>query len=135
MDGAEVMVVSEDTGDSTDSATSAAQDLYANEDPSATIGSYVSSQTLATTSVSERKGVPQLTLSFSDKIVGRGFNYAFQTSPKSSEFGEQSLDQALQISDAVGEQVEEVALVGDHRCHRVHVQSAPGGVHPAGRWR
>jgi len=114
MDGAEVTIVSEDTGESTDSATSAAQDLYANDDPSATIGSWLSSQTLATTSVSERQGVPQLTLSFSDEIVQRDFNFAFQTSPKSSEMGEQGLERAQSLSEAVGSPIESVAMVGDN---------------------
>lgn len=114
MDGAEINVVSEDTGESTDSATSAAQDLYAEEDPSAAIGSWLSSQTLATTSVSERQGVPQLTLSFSDEIVQRGYDYAFQTSPKSSEMGEQGLARAQSLSEAVGSPIEDIAMVGDN---------------------
>lgn len=114
LDGAEINIISEDTGESTDSATSAAQDMYSNNDPVATIGSWLSSQTLATSSVSERQGVPQFTLSFSDEIVERDYSYIFQTSPKSSEMGEQGLELALNLSEAVGSTVEEVAMVGDN---------------------
>lgn len=114
LDGAEITVVSEDTGESTDSATSAAQNLYSNEDPSATFGSWLSSQTIATTAVSEREGVPQLTLSYSDEIVNRGFKYVFKTAPLSSTFGQSSLDLSLQLSKAVGSEIHKVALVGDN---------------------
>lgn len=113
-DGAELSVVSEDTGESTDSATSAAQDLYSAEDPSATVGSWLSSQTLATTAVSERQGVPQLTLSYSDEIVNRGFEYVFKTAPLSSKFGSSSLDLSIQLAEAVGSEINKVAMVGDN---------------------
>ncbi|USZ73584.1 ABC transporter substrate-binding protein [Natronosalvus halobius] len=114
LDGAEMTVVSEDTGETTDSATSAAQDLYSNHAPSAAFGSWLSSQTLATTSVSERQGVPQLTLSYSDEIVERGYEYTFQLAPKSSELGEQSLDLSVQLAEAVDSEIEKVAIVGDN---------------------
>lgn len=114
LDGAEITVASKDTGDSTSTANSAAQSLYSSEDPSATIGSWLSSQTLATTSVSEREQVPQLTLSYSDKIVERGYKYTFQTSPKSSEFGKQGLDLAMDLAEKQGNSLDKVALVGDN---------------------
>jgi branched-chain amino acid transport system substrate-binding protein len=114
LDGAEINVVSEDTGETTDSATSAAQDLYSAHDPSATIGSWLSSQTLATTSVSEREGVPQLTLSYSDQIVERGYEYVFQTVPKSSEFGQMALDLSVELAGNVGSEINEIAMVGDN---------------------
>ena len=114
LDGAKINVVSEDTGETTDSATSAAQDLYSNESPAATFGSWLSSQTIATTAVSEREGVPQLTLSYSDEIVNRGFKYVFKTAPLSSEFAKQILDLSIRLSKAVGSGVSKVALVGDN---------------------
>lgn len=113
-DGAEVTVVSEDTGESTDTATSAAQDLYSAHDPSATMGSWLSSQTIATSAVSEREGVPQLTLSYSDAIVDRGFKYVFKTAPLSSKFGSSSLDLSIQLAEAVGSEINKVAMVGDN---------------------
>lgn len=114
LDGAEINVAAKDTGASTSSATSAAQSLYSAENPSATIGSWQSSQTLATSSVSEREQVPQLTLSYSDKLVNRDFKNIFQTSPKASQFGKQSLDLALNLAKEQGTPIEKVALVGDN---------------------
>lgn len=113
-DGAEMTVVSQDTGESTSTATSAAQSLYSSESPVATVGSWLSSQTIATTAVSERNQVPQLTLSYSDEITARGFEYVFQTSPKSSQLGSQGLDLSIELAEAVGSSVEKVAMVGDN---------------------
>jgi branched-chain amino acid transport system substrate-binding protein len=114
LDGAELRVVSQDTGESTSTATSAAQSLYSSHNPTATVGSWLSSQTLATSSVSERNQVPQLTLSYSDKIVQRGYKYIFQTAPMSSELGKQSLDLAMGLAEAEGTPIEKVAMVGDN---------------------
>lgn len=112
--GAELTVVSQDTGESTSTATSAAQSLYSSHSPSATMGSWLSSQTIATTAVSERNQVPQLTVSYSDKITERGFKYVFQTPPKSSQFGQQSLELSASLAEAVGSEVNKVAMVGDN---------------------
>lgn len=113
-DGTELTVVSEDSGETADTATSAAQDLYSDHDPVATVGSWLSSQTLATSAVSEREGVPQLTLSYSDAIVDRGFEYIFKTAPLSSKFGSSSLELAIQLAEAVGSEINTVAMVGDN---------------------
>jgi branched-chain amino acid transport system substrate-binding protein len=114
LDGATLEIASVDTGETADSASTAAQDLYSNNNPSASIGSWLSSQTLATTAVSEREAVPQLTLSFSDAIVDRGFKYVFKTAALSSEFGNQALAQSLSMSEAVGDTVSKIAMVGDN---------------------
>lgn len=112
--GAEFEVESVDTEETTDQATTAAQDLYSAHDVTASLGSWLSSHTIATTGVSEREQVPHLTLSFSDEIFDRGFEYVFGTSPLSSEFGQGALDQSIDLAEAVGDSVDKVALVGDN---------------------
>lgn len=114
LDGATIKVQSQDTGESTSTATSAAQSLYSNHSPSATIGSWLSSQTIATTSVSERNQVPQLTLSYSDEIVNRGYKYVFQTVPMASEFAAQTLEVSIELANAQDSPIEKVAIVGDN---------------------
>lgn len=114
LDGAKLKVTAKDTGESTSTASSAAQSLYSNADPSATIGSWLSSQTIATSSVSERNQVPQLTISYSDKIVTRGYKYVFQTVPMASQFGKQSLDLSMKLAKKQGTPLRKVALVGDN---------------------
>lgn len=114
LDGAEFSIASADSEETTDQATTAAQDLYAQHDVSATLGSWLSSHTIATSAVSEREQVPHVTLSFSDEIFARDFEYVFGTSPKSSEFGEGAINQSIDLADAVGDSVTDVALVGDN---------------------
>lgn len=114
LDGAKIRVVSVDTGESTSTATSAAQSLYSNHNPSAAVGSWLSSQTIATTSVSERNQVPQLTLSYSDKIVNRGYSYVFQTVPMASEFASQTLSLTRELAKEKNSPIRKVALVGDN---------------------
>lgn len=71
-----------DAGDSVERASNAAQRMVAeNPDLVGVTGSYLSSFTLAVSEVTERADLPMLTLSYSDLITGRGFNYIFQTSP------------------------------------------------------
>ena len=70
-----------DAGDSVERASNAAQRMVAEHpDLIGVTGSYLSSFTLAVSEVTERAELPMLTLSYSDLITGRGFNYIFQTS-------------------------------------------------------
>ena len=80
--GRQVELLVFDTGDSVERASNAAQRMVAeNPDLVGVTGSYLSSFTLAVSEVTERAELPMLTLSYSDLITGRGFNYIFQTSP------------------------------------------------------
>src|SRR5580765_372198 len=76
--GAKLKLVLYDTGDTAEKAKNAAQRLVAQEpDVVAGIGCWLSSFTLAVTEVTERAELPWLTLSYSDLITGRGFNFFF----------------------------------------------------------
>jgi branched-chain amino acid transport system substrate-binding protein len=82
--GAKLELVVLDCGDTTEKAKNAAQRMVADyPDLIAATGSYLSSFTLAVTEVTERAGLPMLTLSYSDMITARGFKYIFQTSASS----------------------------------------------------
>ena len=48
-------------------------------------GCWLSTFTLAATEVTERAELPWLTLSYSDVITGRGFQYVFQSSPTADQ--------------------------------------------------
>src|SRR5262245_50632649 len=70
--GAKLKLVLLDSGDTTEKAKNAAQRMVAQEpDLVAASGSYLSSFTLAVTEVTERAGLPMLTLSYSDLITSR----------------------------------------------------------------
>lgn len=112
--GADVNLISVDSGETADSATTAAQDLLGNNDVVAGMGCWLSSQTLGATAVAERQQVPWITISYSDKITQRGFEYVFRTSPMSSQLAKQALDQPLRLAEEIGEPVTKVGMVGDN---------------------
>ena len=79
--GAKIKLVVADAGENAEKAKNAAQRLLAeNPDLAGGTGAWLSSFTLAVTEVTERAGVPWVTLSYSDAITDRGFKHVFQTS-------------------------------------------------------
>ena len=97
--GAKLKLIVADAGDSAEKAKNAAQRLLSQDaDLAGGTGAFVSSFTLAITEVTERAHVPWLTLSYSDQITARGYQYVFQTSPTASKMAEDALPVLLQIS-------------------------------------
>jgi branched-chain amino acid transport system substrate-binding protein len=116
MGGAKLKLVVLDSGDSTEKAKAAAQRMVAQEtDLVVATGSYLSSFTLAVTEVTERAGLPLLTLSYSDMITERGFKYIFQTSATSGAQAEQSLPELMKLAVAAGgDKPKTVAIITDN---------------------
>jgi branched-chain amino acid transport system substrate-binding protein len=114
--GAKLKLVLLDSGDSTEKAKNAAQRMVAQEtDLVAASGSYLSSFTLAVTEVTERAGLPVLTLSYSDLITERGFKYIFQTSATAGSQAEQALPVIAKIAtSAAGGAPKKVAIITDN---------------------
>ncbi len=97
--GARVTLVVADAGETAEKAKNAAQRLIAQEpDLVGGSGAWLSSFTLAITEVTERAGLPWLTLSYSDQITERGFRYVFQTSPTGSQLSEGALPAILSLA-------------------------------------
>jgi len=63
----------------------------------ALIGAYASSLTLAVSEVTERRGIPLLTMSFSDVLTERGFKHIFQVVSKGSVLGRAQYDYAASV--------------------------------------
>jgi branched-chain amino acid transport system substrate-binding protein len=116
MGGAKLKLVVLDSGDTTEKAKSAAQRMVAQEtDLVVATGSYLSSFTLAVTEVTERAGLPMLTLSYSDMITERGFKYIFQTSATSGSQAVQSLPELMKVAAAAGvAKPKTVAIITDN---------------------
>jgi branched-chain amino acid transport system substrate-binding protein len=114
--GAKLKLVLLDSGDTTEKAKNAAQRMVAQEpDLVAASGSYLSSFTLAVTEVTERAGLPVLTLSYSDLITERGFKYIFQTSATAGSQAEQALPVIVKVAtSASGVAPKKVAIVTDN---------------------
>lgn len=109
--GAEInLIVVDSTSDPT-SAASAAQRLITQENVVAVLGAFASSLTLAISQVTERSNIPLLTMSFSDEITERGFEYVFQVVPKGSELGRAQFDYTLDLAEAAGETIERVSIM------------------------
>jgi branched-chain amino acid transport system substrate-binding protein len=99
--GAKMRLVVADSGDSVEKAKNAAQRLVAQE-PNLVggTGAFVSSFTLAVTEVTERAGVPWLTLSYSEAITSRGYKYVFQTSMPAGAQAENALPVIAKVARA-----------------------------------
>ncbi len=113
--GAPLELVVFDAGDSVERAKNAAQRMVATEpDLIGVTGSYLSSFTLAVSEVTERAELPMVTLSYSDLITGRGFNYIFQTSPTGVVQAENALPILMELAEnASGERPQRIGIVMD----------------------
>jgi branched-chain amino acid transport system substrate-binding protein len=104
-----------DTGDSVERASNAAQRMVAEHpDLAGVTGSYLSSFTLAVSEVTERAELPMLTLSYSDLITGRGFDYIFQTSPTGVKQAQDALPILMGLAEsAAGVRPKRIGFVMD----------------------
>jgi len=114
--GARLKLVVLDCGDTTEKAKNAAQRMVAEEtDMVAASGAYLSSFTLAVTEVTERAGLPVLTLSYSDLLTSRGFRYIFQTSATAGAQAEQSLPVLVKLAEtSTGTRPKTLAIISDN---------------------
>ncbi len=97
--GAKLKLIISDAGDSAEKAKNAAQRLVAqNPEVVGGIGAWLSTFTLAVTEVTERAELPWLTLSYSDAITGRGFQYVFQTSATGDRQAELALPAIMDLA-------------------------------------
>jgi len=105
-----------DAGDSVERAKNAAQRMVAEEpDLVGATGAYLSSFTLAVTEVTERAQIPMLTLSYSDLVTSRGFDYIFQTSATGAYQAENAIPLLLDMAqNASGKRPETIGIVMDN---------------------
>lgn len=113
--GAKLKLVVEDAGDKVETAKNAAQRLVASEpDVVAGTGAWSSSLTLAVTEVTERAGLPWVTLSYADQITDRGFKYLVQTVPVASSLALNAMPTVLDMAKVVtGRPLTTVAIISD----------------------
>ena len=135
--GAKLKLVVMDAGDSPEKAKNAAQRLVAQEpELAAGIGSNISSFTLAVTEVTERAGLPWLTLSFSPMVTDRGFKHIFQTSLTADQQAAIALPTVLKMArEAAGVTPVKVGIVMDNTASPVGFTKnmrVPGALDPLG---
>jgi branched-chain amino acid transport system substrate-binding protein len=114
--GAKLRLVVLDAGDSAEKAKNAAQRLVAQEpDVVGGTGAWLSSFTLAITEVTERAKLPWLTLSYSDLITERGFEYVFQTSATAGTQARNALPSLMELAEkATGKRPTTVGVISDN---------------------
>ncbi len=120
--GAKVRLAVVDCGDSPEKAKNSAQRLLSQEpDLVGGAGAYVSSFTLAVTEVTERAGVPWLTLSYADAITNRGFRYVYQTSPTAEDQASAALPTLVALARATtGKDPKRLGIVMDNTASPVN---------------
>ena len=112
--GRQLQLVVYDAGDSIERAKNAAQRLIAQEpEVVAGVGAWLSSFTLAVTEVTERAGLPWLTLSWLDSLTERGYKNVFATSATLTELAKQSLPALVAGARAQKVEISRIALVND----------------------
>lgn len=109
--GAKINLVIADSTSTPTSAATVGQRLIAQNDVVAILGAYASSLTLALSEATERRGIPLMTMSFSDQITGRGFKNVFQIISKASTLGEAQLKGTAEIAQKGGETLKTIAIM------------------------
>ncbi|MBV8776060.1 MAG: ABC transporter substrate-binding protein [Alphaproteobacteria bacterium] len=116
MGGARLKLASVDTGATAETAKDAAQRMLSQHPNLAGgFGCWLSTFTLAATEVTERAGLPWLTLSYSDAITDRGFKNVFQTAPTANTQAEEIVPYLMKLAQgATGKTPTKVAIIGDN---------------------
>lgn len=113
--GAALELLVYDAGDSPETARNAAQRMVAqHNDLSAISGAWLSSFTLAVSEVTERAGIPLVTVSAADILTERGFKYIFRTVPTGAAWVEQLMPGVLAVSQkALNRGPKTAAMIAD----------------------
>jgi branched-chain amino acid transport system substrate-binding protein len=113
--GKKIAIEVKDAGTSVESAVSAARQLLGGGNKiSGGIGAWLSSFTLGVSEMAERRRIPWLTVSSSDQVSSRGFQYLYQTVAPSSAWAEGGLAYLKTLSEQKGCPIKTVAIVGDN---------------------
>jgi len=108
--GAKINLIVADATSTPTTAATVAQRMITQDNVVAVLGAFQSSLTIAISEVTERGGIPMLTMSFADPITGRGFKNIFQVVSKGSVIGKAQFDDTLEIAKAAGEKIDKVAI-------------------------
>ncbi|CAB5510942.1 Leucine-, isoleucine-, valine-, threonine-, and alanine-binding protein [Achromobacter anxifer] len=110
MSGARLKLIIADATSQPTTAATVAQRLITQNRCVAIIGAYASSLTLAISEVTERRGIPLLTMSFSDVLTERGFKHIFQVVSKGSVLGRAQYDYAASVVAGASD-IKKIALL------------------------
>ncbi len=127
--GAKINLVIADSTSTPANAATVAQRMIAENDCCAILGAFASALTLAISEVTERRGVPLITMSYADALTGRGFKNVFQVTPKGSVIGKAQFNYASELTGAAGK-VERIAIMFEDTAYGT---STAGGLRAAAK--
>jgi branched-chain amino acid transport system substrate-binding protein len=127
--GAKISLEIADSTSTPNNAATIAQRLIAENNCSAILGAFASSLTLAISEVTERRGVPLITMSYSDQLTGRGFKNVFQVTPKGSVIGKAQFKYAHDISGGIAK-TNKIAIMYEDTAYGT---STAGGIRNAAK--
>ena len=108
--GAKIHLVVADSTSTPANAATVAQRMMAENDCCAILGAFVSALTLAISEVTERRGVPLITMAYADQLTGRGFKNIFKVTSKGSVIGRAQFNFAAELAGSAGK-VDRIAIM------------------------
>lgn len=108
--GAKINLVIADSTSTPANAATVAQRMIGENDCCAILGAFASTLSLAISEVTERRGIPLITMSYADQLTGRGFKNVFQVTPKGSVIGAAQFNYAAELAGGPGK-VNKVAIM------------------------
>lgn len=127
--GAKINLVIADSTSTPANAATVAQRMIAENDCCAILGAFASALSLAISEVTERRGVPLITMSYADALTGRGFKNVFQVTPKGSVIGKAQFNYAFELTGSAGK-VERIAIMFEDTAYGT---STAGGLRTAAK--
>jgi branched-chain amino acid transport system substrate-binding protein len=122
--GAKLVPVVADSGSTVEGAASAMDRVCRDRDILTAVGCWASSFTLAATEITERLGIPQFSISFTDTLHDRGFKWGFYVSPPSSVFGNLGITRAIDLAKSLGNPPKTAMLISDNQAaSRAHCEA------------
>ena len=115
LDGAKLVPVIVDTGVTVEGVASATERVAGDPDILMVMGSWASSFTMSSTEITERIGIPQFSISYSDALTERGFKWGFYFSPPSTVQADLGLGNVLNLGRNAGQVIKTALLVGDNQ--------------------
>jgi branched-chain amino acid transport system substrate-binding protein len=113
--GAKLKLDVQDTGDaSTAQISNITQNAIQQDNPSALIGAWASSYSLAASTVAEQNKIPLLTESFADELVQRGYKYTFKLPASAELMGSQGVTAVLDLASQAHYAIKSAAMIADN---------------------
>lgn len=115
LDGAKINLVVRDTGSASPAqVANIGQSLVQQEKPSAIVGAWASSYSLAVSTVLERDKVPLVTESFADELVQRGYQYLFKLPANAAIMGKKGVEDVLELAKTANYPIKSAAMIADN---------------------